>query len=233
MWSDMNDTAKDDVNGRNENYASIWRWRKGYQWNFAGRMDWCVAEDYSDANHEPVAAINGDSDPCTILRIPAAAGETVVLDASGSEDSDDDSLSFRWIYYKEAGSFDGDLTIADTASPLCSLLLPGNFASGDTAHIILELRDNGTPGMYSYKRAVITAGSSTNAGRRCVDSVSPIRIGPYTASVMVKDGGPVSRLRGKRMRSHRVFDCRGRMIRSRRALPHYHGILVFQNQVQP
>ena len=51
--------AADNVTGANgqpykSNHATIWRWREGYQNDFAGRMQWTLSNRYEDANHAPV-----------------------------------------------------------------------------------------------------------------------------------------------------------------------------------
>jgi len=40
--------------------ATIWRWREAFQHDFAARMDWCVADSFDEANHNPVAAFYND-----------------------------------------------------------------------------------------------------------------------------------------------------------------------------
>jgi hypothetical protein len=40
--------------------VTIWRWRKAFQHDFSARMDWTLKE-FKDANHNPVAVVNGDS----------------------------------------------------------------------------------------------------------------------------------------------------------------------------
>ena len=48
------------VDGRvyTSDQATIWRWRKAYQNDFAARMQWTVA-DFTHANHNPVVEVNG------------------------------------------------------------------------------------------------------------------------------------------------------------------------------
>lgn len=79
-------------------FASIWRWRQAYQYEFAARMQWSVGANGSRANHHPVAVVNGS---CGILEVPFRVGEPVVLDASESWDMDGDAVSFEWFHYRE------------------------------------------------------------------------------------------------------------------------------------
>lgn len=89
-------------------FATIWRWREAYQYDFAARMQWTVsaanasttqqASSSSSSNHQPVVVVNGS---CGLLEIPYTFGDTVVLDASESWDPDGDVLSFDWFHYRE------------------------------------------------------------------------------------------------------------------------------------
>ena len=63
--------------------TSIKRWENGYNNDFAARMDWSVTPNYKDANHHPVAVLNGDKTR-KILEMTAIAGTTVTLSAAGS-----------------------------------------------------------------------------------------------------------------------------------------------------
>jgi hypothetical protein len=134
--------------------ATIWRWREAYQHDFAARMDWCIADSYDKANHNPVAAFGGDKSRA-VVQMDVKPGRAVWLDASESSDPDGDALSYRWFVYKEAGTWDGDVAIDRYATPKATLRAP-EAASSETIHVILEVRDNGNPSLYSYRRIVLT-----------------------------------------------------------------------------
>ncbi len=110
--------------------ATIWRWREAYQHDFAARMDWCVADTFAKANHNPVVAFQGDTSKA-VAKVRAASGQRVNLSAAGTRDPDGNSVSYRWFLYKEAGTFKGDVRIEDAASPQAWFLR----AAGDRAGV--------------------------------------------------------------------------------------------------
>ncbi|MFV2103933.1 nucleoside hydrolase-like domain-containing protein [Micromonospora sp. LOL_024] len=136
-----------------EGGSSISRWSTAIHNDFAARMDWSITSNYSDANHHPVAVVNGDSGK-QVLRISAAAGASVNLSAAGSTDPDQDSLSYSWSYYDEPSSYHGAVTINNSAWISATVQVPSN-AAGTNLHIILTVEDDGSPSLHSYRRVVI------------------------------------------------------------------------------
>lgn len=137
-----------------EKANAIKRWSKGYDNDFAARMDWSITGNYADANHHPVAVVNGDSSR-NVLEITAAAGSTVKLDAAGSSDPDKNPLNYSWSFYQEPSSYDGTVKIEDASTPTPTIAIPAD-ASGKNLHVILELHDNGSPNLYAYRRVIIS-----------------------------------------------------------------------------
>ncbi len=134
--------------------ATIWRWREAYQHDFAARMDWCVAETFEAANHNPVAAFENDKSKA-VAKMNVKAGETVKLSAAGSNDPDGDELSYHWFIYREAGTYTGTVDLQDSKQPQASFVAP-EVDQAREIHIILELKDDGEPNLYSYRRIVVT-----------------------------------------------------------------------------
>jgi len=134
--------------------ATIWRWREHFQHDFAARMDWCVAETYGRANHNPIAVLNGDESK-SLLGISAKSGATVTLSSAGSKDPDGNSLARTWFVYPEAGSYRRAVQLSSQSGETISFAAP-SVAKPETIHVILQLCDDGIPTLYSYRRAVVT-----------------------------------------------------------------------------
>jgi len=136
-----------------EKAEAIKRWNKGYDNDFAARMDWSITSNYAGANHHPVAVVNGDSSR-RVLEVSAVPGSTVKLDAKGSSDPDMNVLNYSWSYYKEPSSYDGNVKIENASTSIPTVSIPAD-ASGKNVHVILELHDNGSPNLYAYRRVII------------------------------------------------------------------------------
>ena len=134
--------------------ATIWRWREAYQHDFAARMDWCVAETFDVANHNPIVAINNDKSKA-VANLTVKPGQTVRLSADGTSDLDGDKISCRWFVYKEAGDYDGTISIRNSSTIQASFIAP-EVTQTRKIHVILEVKDDGEPNLYSYRRVIIT-----------------------------------------------------------------------------
>lgn len=160
MHSEVDDGWSHDGRIHDSSFASVFRWRRAYQHDFAARMDWCV-KDYASANHHPVADINGDRST-EVLRLDAPVGTEFSLDASGTKDPDGNRLSYKWWVYPEPGTYAGTVTVDDASSSRATVHVSAD-AIGKTIHVILEVTDDGSPRLYSYRRAIITGREYTQA----------------------------------------------------------------------
>ncbi len=159
IWTNNQD-SRDTVTAANghtvcSDQATIWRWREHFQHDFAARMDWCVANEFKLANHNPIAVLNGDTTK-QVLELQAQPGTTVHLSAAGSHDPDGDSIEATWWVYREAGTFDDEVALASQRGETTSLQLPQAARPGRTIHVIFQLRDNGNPALFAYRRAIVT-----------------------------------------------------------------------------
>jgi len=125
------------------------RWIEDANRDFEVRMDWCVAEDYEDANHKPVIKIEGG------LNKTVQSGESVTLNAKGTTDPDGDDYSYRWWQYHEAGTYDEMVTIDNPLSKEISFTAPA-VDEPSTIHMIFQVEDHGEPELFVYQRIIIT-----------------------------------------------------------------------------
>jgi len=117
-------------------------------------MDWCVAETFEAANHNPIAAFNNDKSKA-VANLTVKPGQTVRLSAAGTSDPDGDKISCRWFVYKEAGDYDGTISIRNSDAKEAGFIAP-KVSQTRKIHVILELKDDGKPNLYSYRRLIIT-----------------------------------------------------------------------------
>ena len=184
------DSSRDTVvgvDGRTytSDQATIWRWRRAFQNDFAARMDWTI-KDVKEANHNPRVVVNGrpGTEP---LVVDARVGVPVTLDAASTSDPDGNSLSFSWFSYPEAGTgIPGQPVLVRVRPPGGGAGNPGagNFPSAPLggppepparvtledangpratvvpklagiAHVILAVEDDGAPALTSYRRVIL------------------------------------------------------------------------------
>ena len=138
----------------NTEQATIWRWRDAFQYDFAARMDWCIASDYEDANHNPLAVLNDEAGK-DVLELTVAPGEQVTLSADGSSDPDSDTIDYSWFQYVEAGTYGGRIALKNQTGPQTVFTAPA-VERASTIHVILTVMDDGEPRLRSYRRAVVT-----------------------------------------------------------------------------
>jgi hypothetical protein len=158
IWTNNQDSrdtvTADDGRAYTSDMATIWRWREHFQHDFAARMDWCVASEFGEANHNPVVVLNGDRTK-EIVEIDARPGETVALSAAGSRDPDGDAFTATWYVYPEAGTYGGDVVLSDAAGPETRLIAP-SVEAPETVHVVLQVEDQGEPSLFAYRRAIVT-----------------------------------------------------------------------------
>lgn len=132
------------------NHVTLWRWREDFQNDFAARMDWCTMS-YEEANHPPVAKVNQPE------QFTVKSGEVFKLDADGTSDPDGDALSYLWLQYPEAGSYDGIIrfNLSENLYNVHTIMAP-EVEIPQTVHFILKVTDKGTPALSRYKRVIIT-----------------------------------------------------------------------------
>jgi hypothetical protein len=91
-----------------------------------------------------------------VIKLTAKSGAAVELSAEGSSDPDGNAFQTTWSVYPEAGTFRGEVALSATESKSTRLVVP-KVEKPETIHVVLQLEDNGEPGLVAYRRAVITA----------------------------------------------------------------------------
>ncbi len=151
-WAPAEDDHPNSSLSEQRAYYAVGRYQHAMQADFQARMDWCVM-DWNEANHNPVAVLNGDSSN-RVITITTDPGEVLTLSAEKSSDPDGDPLSFHWWVYREAGSCREPVVLQNPQSREVRFTVPPE-CQGETLHIILEVQDQGSPPLTSYRRCIV------------------------------------------------------------------------------
>ncbi len=136
-----------DATDDGDNKKSLRIWIDDVNNDYQARMDWCV-KSYDEANHPPIVKINSDKN------IKIKSGKKISLDAGKTKDPDRDELKFNWWQYKEPGSYDGSIELENTNSKKITFTAP-KVGKPETIHLILEVKDNGSPSLKGYQRIIV------------------------------------------------------------------------------
>lgn len=118
--------------------------------NFAARMDWA---QNGTGNRNPVLVVNGRRG-LNNIKLSPNSGSSVTLDASGTSDPDGDNLTYSWWVLSAAGTYKGKVSLSGENSKQVTVQIPSDTA-GKSFHVILEVTDNGTHNLTSYRRIII------------------------------------------------------------------------------
>lgn len=152
IWTNAKDSIVSSIDKKSYigNLETILRWREDFQNDFAARMDW-THKSFSEANHPPVPKLN-HSDKITVK-----SSEQFFLDAKGTTDPDGDALSYFWMQYREAGTYNGNISFRPYASNMYRVPFSApKVDSPQTIHFILKVSDKGKPALTRYKRVIVT-----------------------------------------------------------------------------
>jgi hypothetical protein len=156
-WNDQRDTWA----GSTSRDHTAGRFAAALQNAFRARLDWCTAP-FAAANHDPVPAVtvNGRTAIRGTLRLKAAPGETLVLQATPNDPDEGDQHRFQWHSYPEAGTYAGLLEFKEPAASETRVVIPPD-AAGKQIHLYVEVTDNGSrkgnrvPDLTRYCRIVV------------------------------------------------------------------------------
>ena len=141
----------------NHDASELTRWNAEAKNNFSNRLQWSV-KNPEEVNHVPIAIVNGDNSN-KIISLYAKPGKSITLDATKSSDPDRNVLTFKWFRYDEADTYDGSFKLIDPTNPFQKLIVPSDL-NDKNIHLVLEVRDNGTPELVVYRRVIINAKSN-------------------------------------------------------------------------
>ncbi len=84
-------------------------------------------------------------------------GERVVLSAEGSSDPDGDRITYRWFFYPEPSGDRANVEASiENDNQAQATLVSKQAKPGQSIHAILEVKDDGKPVLYSYRRLIFT-----------------------------------------------------------------------------
>ena len=150
LYNNLYIDASDFLNGTLNERHTISRWRIAFQNDFMLRAQWCVRPP-DMVNHHPVIVVK-QSQGEEHVSVNVNGGSSLTIDASYSYDPDKNKLFFNWFFYTEI-SFPEGIKLKQSGAK-CSVKVPESM-KGRVVHLILELMDNGTPQLTTYKRFII------------------------------------------------------------------------------
>jgi hypothetical protein len=172
LWSDTIDRVKgSDGAEYGTNQATVWRWRREFQNDFAARITWTTTGSFAEANHPPQVVVNGEEGRAP-LGMAVCAERSVRLSAEGTRDPDGGKLTYRWWQYREAsgGVNPQELSITGVDSRDAVVVAPVAVKPAPNVdvppeilyHVIVSVTDEGSPALTRYRRVLLkvpTAGT--------------------------------------------------------------------------
>lgn len=144
--------AADEFKGKTHRDQTLTRWAADLQNDFSARLDWCVSSD-SKANHPPIAFLGEDGSK-EIKQVEVQPGVITQLDAGMSTDPDRNELTFEWLIYPEPATYKDAVSLKDAATSKVTIEIPHD-SKGKTIHLILIVRDKGSPPLAAYRRVIL------------------------------------------------------------------------------
>ncbi|MCX8157307.1 MAG: DUF1593 domain-containing protein [Verrucomicrobiae bacterium] len=129
------------------------RWAPDVRASFLARLQYTIKPP-GEVNHPPRVVLNGDRS-AKVLRLAARPGQTLTLDAAGTADPDGNELTYKWWHYQETGTYSKPLKLPEAHQPVLRWTAPDDLGD-QTVHLVLEVRDNGSPSLVAYRRVILT-----------------------------------------------------------------------------
>lgn len=123
--------------------ATLWRWRKDFQEDFAARMLWTSTKDSQISSHIPKIENSWNNSS-------AHSGEEVELNVTIDEP---ERYNFVWTAYQEIGGVDFQLS---GNGPNAIVKVPENISNQTQLHVIVRVSEKKENAAVKYARFVIT-----------------------------------------------------------------------------
>lgn len=164
---------------RFEQEYTFYRWIKDIQADFAARANWCITDNFEEASHYPELVMSPEDRT-------GKAGERITLKALAKDPNELEVNYHWWCYHEASTYWDfshlsleshswqlGDMEFIDSwyseqlepdwqlkleneNTPEVSFTIPEDAKKGDTIHFILEVQNQATLPLKTYKRVIIT-----------------------------------------------------------------------------
>ncbi|KAJ0382982.1 hypothetical protein COL922a_011419 [Colletotrichum nupharicola] len=143
VYSDTADYVEGaDGRAYSSKFATIWRWREAYQYDFTARMQWTINGNFEENNHQPFVVVNGSCGPSAI-ELPYKFGDQIVFDTSESWDPDNDGIPLV--------SNNLNITSLNSDGSIVAVEPQRN----QTMHLILSITDNSDMPLVAYRRLIL------------------------------------------------------------------------------
>ncbi|GAA5222411.1 DUF1593 domain-containing protein [Membranihabitans marinus] len=145
--------APDFVDGVANERHSVSQWRLDFQNDFLVRLQRCIKLP-NEVNRHPIASFNDDNGG-QIYRRKVAAGSKLVLKVHPElkeKEPDGQDLFFDWKVYSE---INGHLNIRYKIAKNDKSIKIWIPEQGSDIHVVLRVRDSGSPSLTSYRRAIL------------------------------------------------------------------------------
>jgi hypothetical protein len=115
--------------------------------DFAARMIWATTDSYEQANHHPQSSLEV---PSVIKAVP---NQRVSL-FGNAVDPEGDAMEVKW-WLMPNGTYQTPVSFeeADSFHPI--VVIPEEALVGEAYHIIMEVKDSGTPQLTTYQRVIL------------------------------------------------------------------------------
>ena len=150
VWTVTSDTVMgNDGVLHNSPQATIWRWRKDFQNDFAARMQWTKTDVRSGLSHAPEMDLSEE-----LISVMPGDIANLLLDV---KDVDGKGLDISWLVYTEAGTLPADckFTLSPSEDKKSATIKVLYMQLPAEIHIIARVQGKISPCIVKYKRFIV------------------------------------------------------------------------------